>query len=502
MRRSDQDSLASLLVGLPVGIFHFDSDMVVLWLTDAAAAMVGLEACDQLIGRCWYDLLPVVADRRPIYERVLAGEELDFPNARIDLPHGTRYFDVRYRPTSGGGMVVMSVDVTDRYIASHRASQANRLEALGRLAGGVAHDLNNHLTAILGSLDLALMERPDDVDIGAAIEGGERAADMVAQLLTFSRRRRLDPACREIADVIAHVADRMLSHLLGEDVKLDLDLDPATGSAVLDVGAFEQVLVNLAVNGREAMPGGGVLIIRSYPLAIDHRCPNGFEELSQGSYVVVEVADNGEGMDAETMAHCFDPFFTTKSQMTKNSGLGLATCYSIVQQMSGTILVESKPGHGATFRVVLERSAPHHAEDTDTSRLSELVRTEMGETVLVVDDDQFVRNLVVRTLGRCGYETIEASNAAEALLLADESRSSIDLLLTDVVLPRISGPILARRLRELHPSLRVLYMSGFADHPAVRDEVEGVEMAIIEKPFRAHQLAALVQQRLQAVGAP
>ena len=384
--------------------------------------------------------------------------------------------------------------------------QAQKMDAVGKLAGGIAHDFNNLLMVIRGDSDLILRKLPPEHPLRANAEGIREAADQAAtltrQLLAFSRKQVLAPAVLDVNRVVGGL-HTMLDRLLGETIELVTVTAPDLGSVTADPGQVEQMLLNLAVNARDAMPDGGRLTIQTANRTVgeDEAARTG---VKPGPYVTLEVTDTGVGMDADMKAHLFEPFFTTKEQ-GKGTGLGLSTVYGIVNQSGGHIRVDSERGKGTTFRVFLPRvevasrsaDAAAAAETTVTAAGAPPHRSR-GETILLVEDAQRVRAVVREILEMQGYEVIEARHAAEALTLSAGHEGPIHLLLTDVVMPEMSGRELAQRLVPLRPEMNVLYISGYTDDAIVRHGVLGAGMAFLSKPFTPDALAAKVREILDA----
>ncbi len=383
-------------------------------------------------------------------------------------------------------------DLTDRNRLEDQLRQAVKMEAVGRLAGGIAHDFNNQLTVINGYADLLLSRLAADDPGREALDeirrSGEHAATLTRQLLAFSRKQILAPQVLKLNDILGELA-RMLRRLLGDDIELLLDLDPDLGSVWADAGQVEQVLVNLAVNARDAMPEGGRLMIRTY--AVDLDAPPA--ELAPGPYVVLEVRDSGLGMSEEVKARIFEPFFTTKG-VGKGTGLGLAMVYGIVKQSGGHIDVESAPGRGTTFRILLPRTAAPPAVPTPTPAAPAVPRG--TETILLVEDEPGVRALAAMMLRSCGYTVFEASDGSEAERLSESHGGRIDLLVSDVMMPRTTGPQLAERLQSRWPRLRVLFISGYSDDALNDRNGVPVKADLLNKPFTPAQLADRVRQAL------
>jgi two-component system, cell cycle sensor histidine kinase and response regulator CckA len=396
-------------------------------------------------------------------------------------------------------------DVSERKRAQealHRSEeqlrQAQKMEAVGRLAGGVAHDFNNMLSVIRGNAEMLLLDlTPSDAgreELGEIQNAADRAAALTQQLLAFSRKQMLAPKILDLNQAVTAI-DRMLHRLIGEDIQVRMELDPALGAVRADAGQLDQVLVNLAVNARDAMQRGGRLTFATRNVVLG---PDDFgfaEEAGRpGAYVLLTVSDTGSGMDAETMSKIFEPFFTTKVR-GKGTGLGLSTVYGIVKQSDGYIDVCSEPGRGTSFRIYLPRvDEPAEAE---AERDPELEATGGQATVLVVEDEEMVRRMTRRFLERAGYTVIEAGNGEEALRLVMDRRSRIDVLLTDLVMPVMGGRDLARRVTILHPRIRILFMSGYANADQ-ESEVVNAGYPLLRKPFQRQDLVARIQQAMEA----
>ncbi|MDT8369219.1 MAG: response regulator [Longimicrobiales bacterium] len=391
------------------------------------------------------------------------------------------------------GLVVKARDVTERKRLEREYRQVQKLESVGRLAGGIAHDFNNVLTAILGNAELLLAdttlttEQRDDLD--QIRRAAEHASRLTSQLLAFSSRQVLAPKPLDLNDVIEQLIP-MLNRLVGETVELRTVLDPDLGIAHADVGQMEQILMNLAVNAKDAMPAGGRLSVRTSNVERDD--PAGESGASRVIQLVVE--DDGMGIDDAALAYIFEPFFTTK-EAGKGTGLGLSTVYGIVKQSGGEIEVESEEGRGTTFTIHLPRvdepPAPDHADEVEFDDVPGGT-----ETILLVEDDASVRRLAARVLRRLGYTVLEAGDGASGLRLLREEREAIDLLFTDAFLPGVSGGELADEARELRPDLPILFMSGYAA-PVLTDEgVVRPGVILLGKPFTATELAQKVREVL------
>ncbi|OLC01715.1 MAG: hypothetical protein AUH45_10585 [Gemmatimonadetes bacterium 13_1_40CM_69_22] len=381
----------------------------------------------------------------------------------------------------------------ERRRLEEQLGHSQRMEAVGRLAGGIAHDFNNVLTAVLGSVELLLLDeppgRPHREELDIIRDAATRAKDLIRQLLAFSARQVLQPVVIDLNRLVRDVA-KMLRRLIGEDIKLETVLAPELGAVRVDAGQIEQVLVNLAVNARDAMPQGGRLTIQTDSVDADGTRGPLAPGVPDGHHVLLQVSDSGVGMDDEIQAHLFEPFFTTKPR-GKGTGLGLATVYGIVRQSGGHIAVDSARGRGATFRIYLPRvEAP--LDPTDRPR-PVTAPAAGSETILLVEDEHLVRLLARKVLERAGYRVLVAAGGAEALDLAERYAGPIHLLLSDVVMPGMNGRELMRRLAQLRPDLRVLYMSGYADEAVAQHGVLDPGTAFLQKPFTPGGLADKVR---------
>ena len=386
-------------------------------------------------------------------------------------------------------------DISERKLLEEQLRQGQRLEAIGRLAGGVAHDFNNLLTVISGYAEVLLegRDRRAEPELDQIAAAAERAAILTRQLLAFSRRQVLQPRALQLNDVVEGLTP-MLSRLIGEDVELVARLAPSLGAVLADPNQLEQVLVNLAVNARDAMPEGGRLTISTANVELDDEYVAHHADAAAGPHVLLSVSDTGIGMDDATLPHIFEPFFTTKP-LGLGTGLGLSTAYGIVKQSGGSMWASSEPGQGATFKVLLPR-----AESTaeETALTPKPAAASGRETILLAEDEESLRRLTARILEHRGYEVIAAETATEAVSIAERNGRKIDLLLTDLVMPELSGSALAARVCELLPDVRVLFMSGYADEVVTRNGTLTPGSAFLEKPFNANELAAKVRETLDA----
>ena len=393
-------------------------------------------------------------------------------------------------------MMGSHVDVTDQRRSERRIQMSQKMEAIGQLAAGIAHDFNNLLTVINGYSGLLLDQTDTDDTTSDALReiarAGARAQEMTRQLLAFSRQQVLEPQTLELNQVVDEIA-QLLRRLIGADVSLETSFAAESVMIRADRSQLEQVLVNLAVNARDAMPGGGTLTLETELVTLDEGYVGGIAGLAPGEYVLLAVSDTGVGMDEETHARIFEPFFTTK-EPGQGTGLGLATVHGIVKQSGGHVAVYSEPGSGTTFKVYLP--ALREPAAVKTSQLTPPAMPMGSETVLLVEDEESVRALTRAVLQRCGYVVIEAADGEEALALAsNDTTPPIDLLVTDVVMPRLGGPELAERFRSLRPNARVLYVSGYTADAVLHHGVL-VGAGFLQKPFSAAMFAQKVRSVL------
>ncbi len=395
-------------------------------------------------------------------------------------------------------LVGIAEDITERKRLEEQLRRAAKMEAVGRLAGEVAHDFNNLLTAVTGYSEL-LLERIDPKDplrhfLEEIKKGGERAATLTKQLLAFSRRQVIQPKVVDLNTLVTNLV-MMLQRLIGEHILLHTTLAPSLGLVYVDAGQFEQVIMNLAVNARDAMPEGGTLTIETTNVERAATAPSEESPVPPAPAVRLTVRDSGQGMDEETSAHIFEPFFTTK-EVGQGTGLGLAMVCGIVTQSGGTIAVESTPGQGTTFTITLPRSeAPAEAVEAPAAPPAVLTGT---ETILVVEDEAMVRGFVREVLGRAGYQVLEAAHGQEALRWGQCYDGPIHLLLTDVVMPGMNGPQLAEELTVIRPDIRIRFMTGYSDDIVTRQALQDAGNALLQKPFSPDVLLRAVREALTA----
>jgi PAS domain S-box-containing protein len=414
----------------------------------------------------------------------------DGQSADIDM----RVYNARWEGEEA--TLVVPQDGTPHKLLEDQLQQAQKMEAVGMLAGGIAHDFNNLLTIINGYSQMLLGGLPQDDENRSSVEqimkAGERAAELTRQLLTFSRRQVVRPKALDLNTVIASTAV-MLRRLIGEHIELRIVEGPGLAKVHADSGQLEQVILNLAVNSRDAMPTGGTLILETQNVDLEEPYAGPHTTLDPGRYAMLAVTDTGVGMDAKTRSHLFEPFFTTKEQ-GRGTGLGLSTVYSIVKQSRGEIVVYSEPGHGTCVKVYFP-SVTETATEDQVEDAAEKTRPG-SETILLVEDEEAVRKLVRRTLERQGYHLLVAAGGADAVRIAEQHRGPIHLLITDVVMPQMSGRETAERLKALRPGLHVLYVSGYTETTVARTGGLAAGELFLQKPFTPLALVRRVRELL------
>jgi PAS domain S-box-containing protein len=500
--------LAAIVESSSDAIYAVAPDGTVATWNSAAERIYGYTAAE-MAGEPLFRLVPPEgeAELRASLARVLHGERVE-GSETVQLCRDGRRIAVSLslspiRDAAGrvGFASLIARDVTERKRLEEQYRQAQKLEVVGRLAGGVAHDFNNLLTAIRGTADVLLADldeanpmRPDLLEIRRASEG---AASLTRQLLAFSRQQVVQP---RVVDVNAAVAetDRMLRRVIGEDVELVTVLSPEAGCVRVDPVQIEQVLTNLALNARDAMPHGGRLLVQTQAVQVEEGGSPGWPGVPPGHHVMLAVSDNGTGMDAGTRERVFEPFFTTKPQ-GRGTGLGLATVYGIVQQSGGHVLVHSEPDEGTTFQVFLPREAG--AAEAAAAGVEPGPPARGSETVLLVEDEASVRLLIRRILVRQGYTVLEAGDGEEGLRVWEGNRGGVALVVTDTVMPLMGGREMARRIHEVQPGVPIILMSGYSqDERAMREPGhDGTEF--ISKPFDVNEFGRTVRRVLDGSGA-
>jgi two-component system cell cycle sensor histidine kinase/response regulator CckA len=462
---------------------------------------------DEVIRKSWFDLFIPEEERSDMLSVFFQG----ISNSAFPVHHEnaiiTRQGDRRMiswdntvlRSANGTMIGCASVgrDVTEHLLLEERFRQAQKLESIGRLAGGVAHDFNNLLTIINGYADMLIAAEKEGAVPHAELmeirKAGGRATELTRQLLAFSRNQTIEPTVLGVNDVILDV-EKMLRRLIGENIEFQLALSPALPRIKADAGQLQQVLVNLVVNARDAMPHGGSLTVHTAGFERTSGNPDAPVDLAPGHYVLLEIRDTGIGMDPNTKAHVFEPFFTTK-EIGVGTGLGLATVYGIVRQADGYIEVISELDRGSTFRIFLPVCGLVETPCGVVERSPAVL--EGTELVLLVEDNEGVRTLASTVLRAHGYTVIEAANSDEALTSAEGASGLIDLLITDIILPGQNGRELAERLTQLQPGMKVLFMSGYTEEILGRHAIACTDLKFLQKPFTAEGLAMKVRQILQ-----
>jgi two-component system cell cycle sensor histidine kinase/response regulator CckA len=500
--RESEARLRLLIEQLPAVLWTVDRNLRFTSAVGSGLARLGLKP-NQLVGMSLSDYFetkdqsftPIAA-----HLRAVAGDPVTFP---VEWKKGSYACHVEpLRDSAGGvqGAICMALDVTDRKQLEEQFRQAQKMEAVGRLAGGIAHDFNNLLMVIQGYADLLADRLPAGESLHRNAEqiqtAAQRAAALTQQLLAFSRKQILAPKVLNVHSVVADM-EKMLQRLIGEDIELETSSKSDLWLVKADRSQIEQVVMNLAVNARDAMPKGGRLMIETTNVEFDASVSHSPAVVAPGKYVMLAVTDNGCGMDARTQAHIFEPFFTTKEK-GKGTGLGLATVYGVVKQSGGYVWVYSEPGHGTTFKVYLPRIEDETAAAGRDRSSSSASLPRGTEVVLLVEDEVGVRELAREYLEMSGYTVIVAPDGHTAVELAAMHAGTIDLLMTDMVMPGIGGRELAERVLALRPGIKILYMSGYTDQAVVHQGILGTDAPLLQKPFT---LAALTT-KLREILAP
>jgi len=496
----------------PVAYHEIDSQGIVRRVNQAECNLLGYPPAD-ILGRHVSDFVAEeerersreAVERKMMGEIPLAPFQREF--ARADGTHLlVEIHENLIRDARGHIVGVRSalLDITERKQLEEQLRQALKMEAVGRLAGGIAHDFNNLLMVIKGHSELILKRLPHEEPIrknGEEIDKAtERAASLTRQLLAFSRMQVLQP---KVLDLNAIVADtsKMLDRVIGENIELVVRLGASLRGIKADHSQIEQVILNLVVNARDAMPQGGKLIIETSNVTLDDAYGRKHTGVRPGKYVMLAVSDNGTGMDAETQAHIFEPFFTTKLS-GKGTGLGLATVYGVIKQSGGWIWVYSQKEKGTTFKIYLPQADEGEVVASHKRSKAGGAPPRGSETILLVEDQESIRELVEEFLESRGYRVVSAQDGAEALQIIESQKHAIDLLLTDVVMPKVSGPELSRRLASLLPKLKVLYISGYAEHSPANTEIVQGNAICLQKPFALDALDRQIRSLLHSEASP
>jgi len=476
-----------------VGVYLIQ-DWVFKFANETLARMFGYTV-DELIGKPYLEL--VYPDDRglsaTLMQKRITGEleeaRYQFRGLRKDgswfycevLGHRIEY---QGKPAVQGVLL----DITEQKRLEEQLLHAQKMEAIGRLAGGIAHDFNNLLTIIMGNLQIAQLSLPSDSPIQNHLESinkaVERAVSLTQKLLTFSRKQLIEPRAIDLNEIVKGM-EKMLKRLIGEDIELITAFEKDIPLIKADPIQIEQVIINLAVNARDAMPEGGKLIIKIAKATFREKFQRKYPEIEPGDYVMLSISDTGIGMDEETLSHIFEPFFTTK-EAGKGTGLGLSTVYGIVKQTGGYIYVYSQPGKGTTFEIyfpILQKMPVVEKESAMEFHLPSI-----KATILVVEDEEEIRNLLREMLEHLGYEVIIAETGIKALRLFDKYKDKINLIITDVVMPQISGKELVEKIKKEYPEIKVLYMSGYPENVIAHYGVLEEDINFISKPFTLMEL--------------
>ena len=502
--RESEKRLQAILDNSPAIIFLKNTEGRYLYVNPQFAKLTPLTR-EQILGKTDDEIfLPAqaAAFRADDLKVLQAGVALEFEEVadQQDGPHTSIVSKFPLRNAEGKVYAICAIatDITERKSLEAQLRQSQKMEAIGQLAGGIAHDFNNLLTVINGYSELMLLSLPVEHPHCATFEqirqAGEKASRLNRQLMAFSRQQVLQPKVLDLNAVVANI-DTMLQRVIGEDIDLLTILSPGLASVKADPGQIEQVLMNLLVNARDAMPAGGRLTIETADVVLDTDYARTHVAVNPGRYVMLAVSDNGCGMDAETQARIFEPFFTTK-ELGKGTGLGLSTVYGIVKQSGGNIGVYSEPGRGTTFRIYLPR-IEEAAEAVEPGKAREQL-PRGSETILLVEDEAGVRTLAKTILQTHGYTVLDAAQGKDAFLLSGQHEGLIHLMVTDMVMPEMSGREVAERLKPLRPNMKVLFMSGFTDKAMVHHEELDQGMAFLQKPFTPQTLARKVREVLDA----
>src|SRR6202522_4244317 len=504
LRRSEIN-FRSRVTNAPYGICRCDSYGQFLDVNPAWLAALGYSSADELLGKHlailysdtqqWFELADRLRSAAPFTGMSVEWVRKDGSPVAVRVS-GRSVYGARKEKT----FELFAEDVTERRGLEQQLRQSQKMEAVGRLAGGIAHDFNNLLMVISGYSEFLLDRIGSDPALRAPAQeiasAAQRASSLTRQLLAFSRKQMLAPTVLDLNAVVTENL-KMLTRVIGEDI--DLVMVPASGLGAVraDVGQIEQVIMNLAVNARDAMPSGGKLTIETSNISLDEEYARFHAPLRAGEYVLLSISDTGFGMDSETQSHIFEPFFTTKGP--KGTGLGLSTVYGIIKQSGGYIWVYSESGKGTTFKIYLPRVADAVESPALVAVPAESVAAEPGtETVLLVEDEANLRYLARQFLEKQGYRVIEAADGAVAMQIAVAHEGVIHLLLTDVIMPGMNGKELAQRVSEIRPNVKILYMSGYTENVIGRNGMLDAGVRLLQKPFNLRDLKDKVREVLDA----
>jgi PAS domain S-box-containing protein len=504
LRRSEMN-FRSLVTNAPYGICRCDSTGQLLDVNPALLAMLGYSSARDLVGTHlgalypdtyqWFELADCLQSAAPFNGLIAEWKRKDGVGTVVRVSGRAVSYGDKER-----AFELFAEDVTERRALEQQLQQSQKMEAVGRLAGGIAHDFNNLLMVISGYSEF-LLDRlgPDPALRGPAQEiagASQRASSLTRQLLAFSRKQMLAPKILDLNEVVTENL-KMLTRVIGEDIDLLMVPAAVLGSVRADAGQIDQVIMNLALNARDAMPSGGKLTIETSNVSLDEEYARFHAPLRPGDYVMLSISDTGLGMDSETQSHIFEPFFTTKG--TKGTGLGLSTVYGIIKQSGGYIWVSSESGKGTTFKIYLPRVAERAETLAQVVSSEEAVFTEPGtETILLAEDEANLRYLARQFLEKQGYKVIEAADGAVAMQIAVAHEGVIHLLLTDVIMPGMNGRELAQRISEIRPQTKVLYMSGYTENVIGHDGTLDAGVSLLQKPFTLRDLKSKVREVLDS----
>jgi len=499
-RRESEERYKTLFEGASEGILVVDTEKKrFIYANPEICSMLGYSV-EELTNFCIEDIHPVEELEKVIseYEEHINGQRTLSETIRCLKKDGNIILvDITSSPMvidDKNCIVGFFRDVTKRNHLEEQFRQAQKLEAVGQLAGGIAHDFNNMLTIILGHCDLMKEDIPENDPLLESLvqirSSGEKAASLTRQLLAYSRKQKLNPIVLNLNEIILNL-EKMLQRLIGENIQLQTNLTGDLGLTKADAGQIEQIIMNLAVNARDAMPDGGKLIIETENVFLDEEYAKNHIGAAPGHYVMLAMTDTGHGMDEKTRARIFEPFFTTK-ELGRGTGLGLSTVYGIVKQSGGGIWVYSEPERGTIFKIYL----PSAEDAVRTVEKKKRVTVGGNESILVVEDDPAIRRLMERVLKMLGYTPTIASDGEEAIKIVSENRLMPDLLITDIIMPGMTGILLAERLKEAMPELKVLFMSGYSYGSIGNYETLKEDMNFIEKPFNRDELSEKIREVL------
>jgi two-component system cell cycle sensor histidine kinase/response regulator CckA len=503
--RQSRERFGRFFAHAPVGIGLLDHDGKFAEANAALGAFFDTEP-SELAGKTMVSFVPE-NDRVALASKLAGAMAGSPPTGPVELRlRSEKSASLVMSRDSEGGLILHFIETTEQKKMEAQFIQSQKMQAVGQLAGGVAHDFNNLLTAMIGFCDLLLLRfrtgDPSFADIVQIKQNANRAANLVRQLLAFSRQQTLQPRVLDITDTLADLS-HLLRRLIGENIELKVVHGRDLGLVKVDQGQLDQVIINLAVNARDAMPGGGTLTISTSDIVNDAPMRHGDEIMPPGEYIRIEVADTGVGIRKENLQRIFEPFFSTK-EVGSGTGLGLSTVYGIVKQTGGFVRVESEPGKGAIFSIFLPRHRGEEAHSAArTTDEASLPRDLTGTgTVLLVEDEDPVRLFSSRALKNKGYKVIEADSAENALAILQEGTYKVDLIITDVVMPKMDGPTLIKEVRELHPDkkLKVIFISGYAEDNFRKRLGDEADIHFLPKPFSLKQLAGKVKEVMQDSG--